>query len=1068
MVRSVRCACVAFSAALSCFGLSAAQQGEIKGNVYEMNVEAGGTVTMNADDVAALGNGTGAVTELHKVGDGTLVAAAMSSFAGTIRISGGVYSVPGSSTAMFGTSAGKTVVEAGATILFTGTKGSTAQLVVTYSKPFELAGDGFGGMGAICVAAENNVVNNRIALTNVKLTADTLVTGPKINDGDRGGAKNSNFVYFPSGTFDMDGFTFESRCSGNIEFQGVNIVNPGHFVHSGTGQFYLNSSAKFTHGPEHKIYMRSAAALSFYNNALPNGFNWTVVCEGTDSNSQTTLYFDKGPVTFGGSIEIPSGKKCFFQSSVAVTATGAITGAGDLVACNNLYLAGTNSFEGTLSGGSVYVASPTAVPDFAKCTSTINGFVLSSTADGVGIKSDEFEAFATGPAKSRLEGPSDKVFLIPDGGVVEADVDINSWNGALYNKSNGTIAFTKAVTTQRDISFYHTGTAGGFRFSNPDGDESRIGKWTLNQGRMELFDANLFKSNNTFVSSATGGNPTWLVISNTLFYGKHFSSADKKLGPFYMGNGNADDTIEVLKGSVISNSLTMGVRTGASSAFYMRDGFFALQKNYNADCAIGETGTGYFEQSGGACEVINHCHLGHGPGSFGLHYMSDGTFKIASPTYNIGQSGNAVFYQNGGTFTTPSLFYIGSSAYDGSATTPKAQWIKHVWTIEGEGTKATCSAGVRMSERNNTEDTINLNDGAKLTTTSIYRSRGSHDNNGKCLQDGGFYTNDFAYVNFNGGILRASAANFLGWDETFAEGRGTTSRRVMAKVYEGGATIEVVNYIGLSTPLEDASGKGVRSIPMPEDAVTTGRNAPPYVNIVGDGSNATAVATFDSKTQTWTGIKVTSPGFGYTWAKAEIVFHGTKAYEVDCELADNKPGPVHFIIDKKAAATSELNLSCAQTYTGPTRISGGRIWFNTNGSLASRDITVDEGADLCTAACINGANVHGSGDVYYNWHTASFTADGNAAGIRESGPGYKLTIDANPVITLKNLSGAEQRITVLRKPMEGASIAGTANLRDATFVGEPVPEGFKARVSYVNGEVVVKIREIKGSLILVR
>ena len=1067
MIRSVRCACVAFSAALSCFGLSAAQQGEIKGNVYEMNVEAGGTVTMNADDVAALGNGTGVVTELHKVGDGTLVAAAMSSFAGTIRISGGVYSVPGSSTAMFGTSAGKTVVEAGATILFTGTKGSTTQLFLTFSKLFELAGDGYGGMGAICVAAENNVINNRIALTNVKLTADTLVTGPKVNEGGRGGEKNSNYVYFPSGTLDMGGFTFESRCTGNIEFGSCTIVDPGHFIHSGTGQFYLNSSAKFTHGSEHKIYMRSAAALSFYNNALPNGFNWTVVCEGTESNVRTTLYFDKGPVTFGGSIEIPSGKTCYFQSSVVVTATGAITGEGSLLPCGNLYLAGDNSFEGTISGGSVYVASPTGVPDFSKCTSTINGFVLSSTPDGVGIKSDEFAAFAAGSVKSRLEDTSDKVFLVPDGGVVEIGVDINSWQGAIWNKSNGTVAFTKAVTTQRDISFLHTGTAGGFRFSNPDGDESRIGKWTLKQGRMELFDADLFKSNNTFYCQAWDtGLATHLVISNSHVYGKHFSSADKKLGPFRLGSSGSD-TIEILKGSVVSNSLLLAAgNASASSALYLRDGFFGLMKNYNADCAIGETGTGYFEQSGGACEVVNHCHLGHGPGSYGLHYMSDGSFKIVAPTYNIGQSGNAVFYQNGGTFTTPSLFYIGSSAYDGSATTPKAQWIKHTWTLEGEGTKATCSADIRMSERNNTEDTVNLNDGATLSTPTIYRSRYYVDSSKGLLPDGGFYTNDNAYVNFNGGTLTGAKASFFGQSSLTISGRGTTANTPRVIVYPKGATIQLASYGNLRANIENPVGNGVTNVPMPEAAVTTGLNAPPYVNIVGDGTNATAVATFDSKTQTWTGVKVTSPGFGYTWAKARFILRGVQAYEVDCDVGDVSGGGVHFKIDYPVTAgfaQCEVMVPC--TYTGPTRISGGRMWFN-GGSIASRDITVDADANLCTATCINGANVHGGGDTYYNWHTASFTADGDAAGIRQAS--NTLTIDANPVITLKNLSGAEQRITVLRKPADGASIAGTANLKNATFVGEPVPEDFKARVSYVNGEVVVKIREIKGSLILVR
>ena len=47
----------AFGAALVGFGLSAAQQGEIRGNAYVITVDGNQTVTMNADDVAALGDG---------------------------------------------------------------------------------------------------------------------------------------------------------------------------------------------------------------------------------------------------------------------------------------------------------------------------------------------------------------------------------------------------------------------------------------------------------------------------------------------------------------------------------------------------------------------------------------------------------------------------------------------------------------------------------------------------------------------------------------------------------------------------------------------------------------------------------------------------------------------------------------------------------------------------------------------------------------------------------------------------------------------------------------------------
>lgn len=1044
--------------------VAAARQGEIDGNVYRIAVDEGVTVTMNQDDVSALADD--AVTELQKTGAGTLVAASLPGFTGTIRIKSGVYRVDGVTASPFGSVAGATIVEAGATVLFTGVKGSTDQYSGIFtSEPFELAGTGFEGAGALCLAAENNCINNYVYLGNLKLVSDTLVTAPKVNDGDRGGARNSGYFCYLSGTFDMGGYTFETACSGNTEFRGITIENPGDFISGGSGQFYIHSAANFNHGKDHRIYLNSAAYLSFYNNALPNGFNWTVVCNADVS----TIYFDKGPVTFAGNIEIPQGKKCKLQSTVDLTITGDITGGGSVeTTCTRLCLAGDNSFEGAISGGNVIVASPTAVPDFSKCSSGVLGVGLAADDGGIGMTGAEFGVFAETPETGGafLEGSYVKRFYVQAGDAVEIDADPSAWNATeLYNDSEGTVVFTKAVTG--DMKLVHTGTAGGFRFSNPDGDVSEIGTWTVSRGRMEIFDANVDKSNNTFYCCAPSGQSTHTVISNSLFRGYHYGDGSKKFGPFSLGSGRGDDTIEILADSVVSNSVIMGALSGSSSAFYLRDGFFALMKNYNADSAIGEYGTGYFEQTGGECSIVNHCHLGHRAGSVGLHYMSGGMLTVAGMTYNVGQSGNAVFHQSGGTFKTPHLFYVGSSAYESGSGAAAAQNLKHVWTLEGEGTVAECSndAGIRMVERNNAEAVINLNSGARLTTPKIVRSRGYAESNGNILPSGGFYSNDFAYVNFNGGTLRASSSGFLGDDSVFSD-RGTASTRVIAKVYEGGARIETVNYIALKTPLEDAPGQGVVEIPMPEGAVTTGLNAPPYVNISGDGSNATAVATFDSKTRTWTGFKITSPGFNYTQAKAQIFVRGSKAYEVDCVLAENKPGPVHFFVDREANSNSELCIKCAMTYTGPTRITG-RVWFD-GGSLASRDIMLDAGANFFAEASVNGANIHGSGDVYNNWSSASFTADGDSDGICQVY--LTLTVGERPVVKLVNLATTDgvvddQVVTVLRTGSKG-TVDGIENFADAVIEG--VPEGYRAWMKVADGIVSVRVRKITGFGLILR
>lgn len=291
----------------------------------------------------------------------------------------------------------------------------------------------------------------------------------------------------------MGGYTMTLDSSGNAQFDSNQIVNPGHFVTRGAGQFYIASSALFNHGPEHTITVGSTAYLSFYRNSLSNPFNWKVICAATTS----TISFEMantfaGEIMFDGDIEINSGCTCKFYvypNATPFKLTGDISGEGDLsIGGSQVYLAGDNSYLGMMKGGYVYVASPTAIPDnsSSKLTSGINGFVFSSTDDGVGIKSDQVADFANGIWKATLEGTADKNFYVDEGGVVELDVDISDWKGSFYNKSNGTIAFTHTIASEQSLSFYHTGTMGGFRFSNPQGETSSIGSWTLNEGRLEL------------------------------------------------------------------------------------------------------------------------------------------------------------------------------------------------------------------------------------------------------------------------------------------------------------------------------------------------------------------------------------------------------------------------------------------------------------------------------------------------------------------------------------------------------------------------------------------------------
>lgn len=1032
----------------------AAPNGVVSGSVYEITVGAGETVPMSAEDVAALSQP--GITEFRKAGPGTLTVLSLPDFNGTIRVSGGTYSVLGSIAKPFGSGSGPTIIESDATVLFRGTAGATSRYDVNFAgEEFQIAGRGVDGKGAICIAAENDAANNRVYLGKLTLLGDALITGPKV------GTKATNYPFFSNGfDFNMNGYTLELDCTANTELRSTNIINPGHFVTN--GKLVIGAAAVMNHGASSTVTLKSSGSLDFYDNALVNPFNWTIICQVATS----TISFNKS-ATLDSPITIASNCKCLISAGGnEIHLTGDVTGAGSLqLNGTKIYLGGNNAYQGNTIGGTVYIGSPTAIPDHSKCTSvTVAGFVFSSTADGFGIKADEVADLVSGPARGILTGSTDKTFNVPDGGEVEFDADISAWGGNFKNESNGTIVFTKAIQTTRSISFTHTGVTGGFRLSNPDGDVSHLGQLVL-RGRMEWFDASLFKSNNTVYCNGTVANPTHLVISNSHVWGEHFNNTSKKLGPFRMGDAAGIDILEILSGSAVSNSVLAATQASSISAIYHRDGDFAILKNYNSDCAIGELGVAYLETAGGRGAIIDHCHLGHQPGSIGLHYMSGGTFNAPTASYNIGQSGNAVYYQNGGAFVCGTLLNIGSSAYDGKCTDPAAQGIRHTFTVEGAQTTATVSGAVKMSERNNTEDTINLNDGGKLTAVAVYRSRYERSSNGTCLPDGGFYTNDNAYVNFNGGILRAGSSIF-GDSSVTVETRGTTSRCPRVMVYPKGATIEVSSRAYVRAPIEEPAGQGVANVPMPSAAVTTGLTVPPYIEIVGDGSNATAVALFDSKHGEWTGIKVTSSGFGYTWAKAKIrKEQAGEWYESDCTLGSVSGGGVHFKLDYPVSsgyAQCEINSDC--TYTGPTRVSGGRVWIN-GGSILSRDIQIDADANVVMHASLNGANIHGEGEVFGNWTSAEFTADAQANGLTVSSG--KVTIGENPVVVLKNLTGKSQVVPVLRMG-SGGSIAGTENLVHATFSGEGVPEGCKAHVEFAEGVLSVRIHKVEGFRMSVR
>jgi autotransporter-associated beta strand protein len=241
-------------------------------------------------------------------------------------------------------------------------------------------------------------------------------------------------------------------------------------------------------------------------------------------------------------------------------------------------------------------------------------------------------------------------------------------------------------------------------------------------------------------------------------------------------------------------------------------------------------------------------------------------------------------------------------------------------------------------------------------------------------------------VVFNGGIIKArtNGHSIFGSAKVETKKDGVVvdvnyGPPTVVRVYEKGGAIDTAGHreIFSDAPIKAAEGGGVASVPW---TPRTGCQYPPLVLIEGDGYGASAMAEFDSESGTVTGVTITSPGCGYTYAKAAFIFgyEGTDKAIIgltnDCVIAQNSSTGS---FTKKGAGT--LTLRAENTWGGDTILAGGVLksgvdkaipadgtFVLAGGTLDMNGTTLSDGTTMPKKWAVDVRTALENGTVVYN------------------------------------------------------------------------------------------------------
>lgn len=759
-----------------------------------------------------------------------------------------------------------------------------------------VSGSGLNGRGAIINSSAKSQYN---ALANVVLAGNVVFGGEHANG--RWDIRNT----FTPCKFLMNGYNVEKVGSNMVCLTGVNLVEGGVVkIDVKEGTWSSETSTPYLGGASNLMTVYSGARFDQY--LMSNPFTWKLLMKGGSIyNARNGSYRSHNNVA--GPVELESGTVQFNADSESYF-TGVIYGAGRLrkTGVGRIVLENaTNAYAGgtQVDGGILQANLPGTLSSYNQPAAvTVNaGATLSLLYTPTNWSRESLDTLVAnmvfsgdGALGFYVESAQTLSGLCVTGGVHKYGPATLSVSAPLIG-SNG---FLRVYDGAMNLA-----SAGTSFFKN-------VGLYNNATVRIDAASSLLIPTSNSLIYvGLTELKTSRLVLQGNGFIGTT-SAIPKSANSSEIRVGNALATrgiLEVRDTAAITNKIRLGIDPGSQGAMYQYGGSVQNRGGAANDIRVGENGYGYFELAGGSYEFMGYSTVGCNNTAVGV-MVQKGGYAYFSGTYDgrfgLSRGGTGVVYQAGGTFKHNSYLYIGEN--------DNYQRGFSAYTIDGASAVTDLGGNnVRMTHRTNHVAHLNLNNGTLIGSGVTCRNGVTNSATAK------------AYVNFNGGTFRSSAAG-----ELFAVGSYFSPDRVT--IYPNGAVFDTSNYlVRISVPLQRPSGKGITSIAF----AGTNFIGSPYVQILGGGGyNATAVANFDSASGFVNGVTITSPGCDFTATPTvQLVGGGFTNRNMVASSVVIGDIPATGGLTKKGSGT--LTLCATNTYGGPTVLENGTLQIACDGAV---------------------------------------------------------------------------------------------------------------------------------------